>query len=54
MSDDKIKKLIEAGITKEDIKQELAKRAQAPQKKIIKKKETTSTRYNSRGKNYKT
>jgi len=37
MSYDKIKKLIEAGITKEDIERELAKRAQAPKKKIIKK-----------------
>jgi len=37
MSEDKLKKLIEAGITAEDIERELAKRAQAPKKKIIKK-----------------
>ena len=37
MSEDQLKKLIEAGITAEDIERELAKRAQAPKKKIIKK-----------------
>ena len=37
MSEDKLKKLIEAGITAEDIERELAKRAQAPKKKITKK-----------------
>ena len=39
MSEDKLKKLIEAGITAEDIERELAKRAQAPKKKITKKLE---------------
>ena len=37
MSEDKLQKLIEAGITAEDIERELAKRAQAPKKKITKK-----------------
>ena len=37
MSEDNFKKLIEAGKTAEDIERELARRMQAPKKKITKK-----------------